>query len=1145
MDWTGLQDSARKAQLQIAVRFSVALLAVHSLSNASGCDLRQSMRAEDLLRKFSAMVIGRLLESGTEDLRNLYGDLQISAARERGIRSDSTLANCWMVIIRVLESAAIPRATFWDVTHSVMLNNGVASTGDVQVFERLWQNMFTLLPLCEFDNSGVLIPGMRYSAPVEGWALPQQLVKSVFQLYRSNPRQPPGFNDYCRALVARCHFLVQEWGWRKCTGIIGTIFDFFGSQNLAHLRNEEANRSPQFLEELDCAPLRSIERVEREDRCFHIFIKMLALTIRRLRELGRLKDIKNLVARTLPNHNRQYLKEDIVYQHDLAALRNHHDLLCTLFWISPPEVRPAIHLVEKLVVPGSAHKEACLINVRAWNQLARFMITSGEGASAFKPLAAWRNNVFDQVLEQYLSAASDIEQQFRDMPSDMPGISKDARDEMVAKNKATALDILLFSAKASLDVLRRAPTLESALYGLSITQLQKVFTGLDFQSPAFDWSFLRVALETLEHFVDRIDKASEEQYSSECSDTADSGRLEEAVLLLNERLTKDFFWMCRTTLALPPEKAPRQHKDQAACAEKTITLAARIAARFIKNRVTQLSSFFSGGKYGLFSDLPKNLSSPERRRLPLFLAVLVKHHVFDFKNLGTSILGLWILSILKPMRFLEYENYLADVLKHHNLPFLSRVTVAVGIPPDYNSNIDFFACALQYMRKVLRESGSAQSRQQRDEFSAILRLGMQKMKDDLALLRTSTTATTRNEHESYIEFVRQAISLIKSHAVGICVVDPFFTRPSADYLPPVQDPHLHAAGIVAYGVRLAERDVTAVPQLFHYLYNTFKIALDNDRLASECRILARAARENRQVASFVLAFMLPAVVAASAEASGCWPLLEVYAVALAEMLDGGRACVPRELGEREDVVSAVGALRAVGGWFSSFAAAEGAGGAPSLLLPQALHVMTLLVGIANVLRPSVVGYVVNNGGGADEEGEEAESTAVIPGLVEVLDQLTELFSGLSSRLDQFVCLPEGVLSEEAASMRAAATLLSGLPSLPRGAAGDGPRRDARVQDFAKTVVLDVKRNWFVTGDRVRAGAGPGRGGDVGGAPPMTQAASSPTGARYTPWDVREVLRKLYSEVRKWEVGMGVERRRKGNKGRQRTVVMDDEFFFLE
>jgi hypothetical protein len=126
-------------------------------------------------------------------------------------------------------------------------------------------------------------------------------------------------------------------------------------------------------------------------------------------------------------------------------------------------VRPAIHLIEKLVVPASAHKEACLINVRAWNQLARFVISSGEGVTAFRPLGTWRSNVFSQVLDQYLSAASDIEQQFRALANKMVGIKQSMLDDMVAKNKATALDVLHFSMKASLDVMQRAPTLEGAL----------------------------------------------------------------------------------------------------------------------------------------------------------------------------------------------------------------------------------------------------------------------------------------------------------------------------------------------------------------------------------------------------------------------------------------------------------------------------------------------------------------------------------------------------------------------------------------------------------------------------------------------------------------------------------------------------------
>lgn len=459
-----VSEDTSRAQLEVNVRLSLATLAVRSMSQGPNGDPFQSIKLDDLLKKTATITIRRLLACGTEELRTLYGDLQRSGFRERGIRPDLRLANCWVVMMRLLESAAIPRSSFWDVTQSVMLSREVASGSDAQVFEGCWQDVFTLLPLSEIDNSGLLVSGARHLTPVEGWALPQQLLKRVFQLYQANPRQPPGFNDYCRALVARCHFLVQQWGWRKCTGVIGTIFDFFGSQSLAHLRNEEVYKSPQFLEELDRKPSLAIEP---EDRCFHIFIKLLALAIQRLRELGRPNDIKNLVTRTLPNHSRQYLREDTIRQHDLAALRNHHDLLCTLFWASPPELRREVHDVEVLVVSGTAHKEACLINVRAWNQLARFVIAKDEGGDVFRPLAVWRNNVFNQVLDQYLSAASDIEQQFRALSTEMPNISKDMRDEMIAKNKATALDVLHFSIKASLDVLQRAPTLEAVLYGLN------------------------------------------------------------------------------------------------------------------------------------------------------------------------------------------------------------------------------------------------------------------------------------------------------------------------------------------------------------------------------------------------------------------------------------------------------------------------------------------------------------------------------------------------------------------------------------------------------------------------------------------------------------------------------------------------------
>lgn len=523
--------------------------------------------------------------------------------------------------------------------------------------------------------------------------------------------------------------------------------------------------------------------------------------------------------------------------------------------------------------------------------------------------------------------------------------------------------------------------------------------------------------------------------------------------------------------------------------------------------------YFSIGKYGLFSDTPKKLSTAERRYLPLFLAVLVKNHVFDFRDVGISILGLWILSIVKPTRFLGYENYFAEVLQQHSLPFLDRAVVAVGIPPDYNSNVDFFACALHYMRKTLRECGSAQSKQHRDEFSKILQLAMQKMKEDLALLRTDAV-----EHGLYIDFVRQIISLIKSHGVGICVVDPFFTQPSIDYSPSIQDPQLHTAGIVAYGVRLSEKDVTAVPQLFHYLFNNFKIALGNDKLDQECKILGQA-MGNAHVISFMLQFMIPAVIQASAQVHGCWALLEVYAAALDNVLSAG--CVPRELPD-DDMEHAANILRGILAWLDGLRCAE------ALSLPQ-LHIMTLLGVLANTLQPSLASYLFNS----EPDG------ATVPGLADAVDRLAGCFTEARSHLEDVLCLPDAELTEACVRVP---VLLGGL--LPPPVEGGGSTtRDPRVQDFAKTIVSDVRRNWVVSRDCVmvrmasgRVGSGGGGGGAI---PVLSQATTSLQGVRYTRWEVRGVLRRLCGEMGKWELGEGG----KAGSGRGRRVVVDEALLF--
>jgi hypothetical protein len=247
---------------------------------------------------------------------------------------------------------------------------------------------------------------------------------------------------------------MVEWGWWNCSGVIGTLFDFFGSQNLLHLRNEEAYASPHFLQDLDREPHLGLEP---EDRCFHIFLKIIALAINHFRQFNEGKTIRNLVARLMPNHNRQYPKEESIHQRDLASLRNHHDLLCTLYWAAPLEYRPSPALIQELVIVDNSHREACLINLRAWEQLARFVLTHDAEEATYQPLKLWHKDFFSKLFQQHLR----VEGEIRDQAHTLQGTSEqilpeNQLQEVIMANRANMVSTMCSSVKVIADLVRDA-----------------------------------------------------------------------------------------------------------------------------------------------------------------------------------------------------------------------------------------------------------------------------------------------------------------------------------------------------------------------------------------------------------------------------------------------------------------------------------------------------------------------------------------------------------------------------------------------------------------------------------------------------------------------------------------------------------------
>ena len=452
------EESQLQSRIEVTSMWAVLVLQLLQTSRSQASQSSVTAKLEQLLISTTRHCVNLLLRKGLESVRKVYDDLQYLSFRANGIKKDQYVVHSWVMVIKILSAARIPRGSFWDIANTVLIDTNLITLNDARSMEKTWYSIFTLLPLCEFDESGVIISGQRQNASFDNWFLPQKMLKSVFTFYSSGSRQSPSFNDYCRAIVRRCHYLIVEWGWWKCYGVIGVLFDFFASQNLGHLRNEEVYKSPQFLEELDREPSLAIEP---DDRCFHVFLKIIALAIKHMREANEGKSIRNLVFRLLPNHDRQYPKEETLDTRDLASLRNHHDLLCTLYWAAPSDYRPSLSLIQELVIADRSHNAACLINLRAWQQLSRFVFTQYTSSEAFQPLLVWQNTFWAQLLNQFLEEDGNTRKQAALLSSEL--ITESRLQDTIVKNKTSTMALLRSTINSIGSAMLSASTSDAAM----------------------------------------------------------------------------------------------------------------------------------------------------------------------------------------------------------------------------------------------------------------------------------------------------------------------------------------------------------------------------------------------------------------------------------------------------------------------------------------------------------------------------------------------------------------------------------------------------------------------------------------------------------------------------------------------------------
>jgi hypothetical protein len=536
----------------------------------------------------------------------------------------------------------------------------------------------------------------------------------------------------------------------------------------------------------------------------------------------------------------------------------------------------------------------------------------------------------------------------------------------------------------------------------------------------------------LETMLSKIDdfKAQEESQQSE-SQILDSVVAEDAVLLLEKDLSEAFFSMARCVLSIPmDEKAPHSARhDQVGCTEKIVILAARMSTRFINGGVMRLSGAFKGN-YQLFNEFPHKVDLRERQYLALFISTLLRCNIDDFGDAGFSLCEIWISSLTKPRTFVKYEIELGKELLRHGMTFVPETVAGISVQPDYHTNRDLLDYAISSMRKSVREAGPSLRGVLVTEFSSALKLSMELIKGNL-----KEVMGTPQEHGSYVVFVQEVISLIKTHASDICAVDNYFCQISKEYSPSAEDPQLKVANLKSYGLRLHDGDSRIGQPLFHLLFNNAKFSMLNDKLTEEVHMLAKGMGDCG-IKTFILSKMLPAIVRASFAEHDAFPLLDIYAGAFE--LCFARKSVPLEL-FANDLAAVCTLTQAM---LSGMEKWHKDGG---ILMASQIHVMRQVIGLGNLLWPSI--YILST---------SSLKTEAWTALWDLLGDLGAVNTGCEAYLrntNEQQLANAGVQADD---------FLGGIPK----AQGKECRFDSDVVNFAENIVQDVRKNWKLSGDKM-------------------------------------------------------------------------------
>ncbi|SMR44732.1 unnamed protein product [Zymoseptoria tritici ST99CH_3D1] len=795
------QTITRIAQYQLVIAKLACQLSDHSVV---GPDIKKD--ADQLLSRTSLHLARTGVMGQFRDLRNCYEHIRSDPIHAAGIDGEAwTLSSC-VILSHVVRDGHRSKALFWETIFTAMDIN-VSQTCAVQEFETVWYSIFTLLPALEFDAMGIVRVGSRLTSSQDGWSLPQRLISRVFELYETSSNvRGYSVNEYMRAILQRCHHLVSGWGWWRCESVVTLIYDFFSRRGLSLLNKEESRGSPKFLNLLGTQEV-TLE-VQSDDNSFHMFLKILATGLLGMHKYQIYPDRKTqgFAWRFIPNHNRTYRKDVDVERAALDSLRNHHDLLCTLYFALPSGHRPGVHLLRALVDHTSSHREACRLNVRSWAHLASYQVSTSESRSEVLPLTSWYTDVVAATMAQYRLAKSEAQSDFIRAKEEGAKPSETLLETTVANNQrqiaATLVDALagLKRAVSSASSLAMAMSLVEGTAFWDVFELfdpnqrrliSSMKEGLDVVSAALDaerkFGNNSISQSFSEDSQEFGDFSALQEFAT--NDEAHGGTCSSLAGILLSPVGKFVSNVLGADVA--PDDSLLQH---------VVDVWVRVASMTVKKLGKHWLSYLD--EYSATGWAQMRDTAQKRKFTAYFISRVVELSEND-NEVRQHVLTAWLQSMVEREALLKFQHVLTSALLNHrahdplleNLPFAKDTTSGL-----YNISIaEIRQRRLALISAVLcnmRQTYEGVERKRVDSFQearrmhiAMLQRVMQTMKSNYGELQTSRARPSSEDsgQGAYVEFVQQVVSFLQQHTADICPVDRFFTDSGAFPLP-VDDP---------------------------------------------------------------------------------------------------------------------------------------------------------------------------------------------------------------------------------------------------------------------------------------------------------------------------------------------------------------------